>query len=48
VAKCGYETVRKFFYDWLNDGVCTKDKTARYGLPENALSPPDCLHPESD
>ena len=41
-------TVQKIFYDWLNDGVYTKDKTARYGFPENALPPPDCLHPESD
>jgi hypothetical protein len=43
-----YGTVRKIFYDWLNDGIYTKDKTARYGLPENVLPPPDCLHPEND
>jgi predicted RNA methylase len=43
-----YGTVRKIFYDWLNDGVYTKDKTARYGLPENFSPPPDYLNPDYD
>ena len=30
--KLEYGTVRKIFYDWLNDGVYTKDKTARYPI----------------
>jgi len=43
-----YGTVRKIFFDWLNDGIYTKDKNARYGFPENALPPPEYLNPDND
>ena len=27
-------TVRKIFYDWLNDGIFTREKAMRFHLPE--------------
>ena len=47
-VKLEYGTVRKIFYDWLNEGVYTKDKIARLGLPENFSPPPDYLNPDYD
>ena len=30
-----FGTVRKIFYDWLNDGEFTREKAKRYNLPES-------------
>ncbi len=44
----GQGNVERIFYNWVDNGAFTKEKIKRYGLPENVLPPPECLHPEND